>query len=341
MKDFIFAVAIFALILLLMPLLLAETGDNVKQSNVAYANGAKTVEIDGNTANENKDEGTFEIHDAAMVGDQQIPAFDFICGVVAGEMPAQYSPEALKAQAVAAFSYCSYIREHGGAVGGTSITTGENVAYLSKADAQKLWGSSFDANWSKIENAVKAVDGKAMFYGGDVIEATYCAMSSGVTENSKDVWGNSVPYLVEVQSPGDALQKDFETHVTVTQADFRTNVAAAVKGAVFNKDPRRWLTDVKRSGAGGIITATLCGKAVSGDDIRTIFGLRSTDFTVSFAKGKFTFDVKGFGHGVGMSQCGAEYMAQQGKSWQQILEWYYKGVSIGNYDWSKDNPKTI
>jgi stage II sporulation protein D len=166
-------------------------------------------------------------------------------------------------------------------------------------------------------------------------------MSSGVTENSKDVWGNSVPYLVEVQSPGDKLQKDFETHVTVTQTDFHTSVAAVVKGAVFSSNPRSWLMDVKRSDAGGVTTATLCGKNVSGGDIRTIFGLRSTDFTVSFNSGKFTFDVKGFGHGVGMSQCGAEYMAQQGKSWQEILEWYYPGVSVGNYDWSGDGSKII
>ncbi len=341
MKDFIFTVAIFAIILLMTPLLLAETGNNVKHVSAAYANGTETVEIDGNTNNDNAKGGSFEIDNASTGEKQQIDAFDFICGVVAGEIPAEYNTEALKAQAVAAFSYCSYIREHGFGIQGNSITTGENVAYLPKSEAQKLWGSNFGANWGKIENAVKSVDGKALFYDGDVIQATYYAMSSGITESSKDVWGDSVPYLVEVQSPGDKLQKDYETHVTVTKEDFHKSVAAYVKGAVFNKDPKKWIAGIKRSKAGGVITADLCGKTVSGGDIRTIFGLRAADFTVSFANGKFTFDVKGFGHGVGMSQCGAEYMAEQGKSFEEILEWYYPGVSVGNYDWSTEENKII
>lgn len=327
MKDYIIAIAVFALILLITPMLMAGKSSNVKQKSTTYAS-CSSVKIDKNSAAQ-KDSGDFSIHNLSTGKEEDLDAFDFICGVVAAEVPAEYNPEALKAQAVSAFSYCAFQREHG-----AGISTGESVAYLSKDDAQKKWGGDFEKDWAKIEDAVRAVDGKAIYYKGSLAESTFYDMSSGTTESCKDIWGNDVPYLVEVSSPGDKLQKNYETHVTLTKDQFRKIISSSLKDAKFDKNPANWLNISKRTGAGSVLNAALCGKTVTGAQIRSMLSLRSADFSVNYSKGKFDFDVYGYGHGVGMSQCGAQYLAQQGKNYEQIISWYYPGTNIANYDWN-------
>lgn len=326
MKDLRTAVAIFAVALLLIPLILALSGNDVNNSSYTYSSKDEAVKPDVKDI-------TFEVRDCRSGAQSKVAGFDLICGVVAGEMPSEYDEQALEAQAVAAFSYCCYLREH--STGGAYIRIGMDVAYLPCGSAKKLWGADFERQWNKIEDAVRKVYGKALFYGGRVIEATYCDMSSGITESCKDVYGNTLPYLVEVASPGDKLEKDYLTHVTLTLRQFKAKVCASYPGASFYSGsrggPEKFLANIKRSGAGGVNTATLCGESVTGRNIRGIFGLRSANFTLDYSGGKFTFAVRGYGHGVGMSQCGAEYMARQGVSWQNILKWYYKGAVIGNY----------
>lgn len=324
MKDWIIAVAIFALILLFTPMLLAGTGKTVNNSSYTYSSKEKIIDSTSKDI-------TFRVRDFQSGVQDTVVGFDFICGVVAGEMPSEYNEQALKAQAVAAFSYCCYLREH--STGGAYIRIGMDVAYLPRDSAKKLWGTDFEKQWGKIEKAVRQVYGKALFYDGNVIEATYCDMSSGITESCKDVYGNVLPYLVEVASPGDKLEKDYLSHVTLTLEQFIEKVSASDSEAKFDIEPEKFLVNIRRSGAGGVDTATLCGKNVTGRNIRSIFSLRSTNFTLAYSGGKFTFTVKGYGHGVGMSQCGAQYMARHGSSWQDILRWYYKGTTIGDYNY--------
>lgn len=331
MKDFIITVAIFALVLLVTPMLAMGKSDNVKQKAHVYAS-CTTVKIDKNPELSTQN-GNFCIHDLSSGKEQTLDAFDFICGVAAAEVPAEYNLEALKAQAVSAFSYCAYQREHS-----TGITAGESVAYLSKEDAQKKWGGDFAKDWAKIEDAVRTVDGKAIYYKGNLAESTFYDMSSGTTENCKDIWGNDVPYLIEVSSPGDKLQKNYETHVTLTKDQFQKTVLSFYKDAKFDKSPENWLCITKRTSAGSVLSAALCGKTVTGSQIRSMLGLRSADFSVTYSNGRFDFDVKGYGHGVGLSQCGAQYMALQGKNYEQIIAWYYPGTNIGNYDWNSSKP---
>lgn len=327
MKDYIVVVAIFALILLFTPMLMAGKSNNVNQPSKTYASCA-TVKIDKNTA-ESKDNGDFTIHNISTGKEETVGAFNFVCGIVAAEMPVEYNSEALKAQAASAFTYCCYQREHG-----VGITAGESVAYLSKEDAQKIWGNKFLSYWGKIESAVHAVEGKAIYYKGSLAESTFYDMSSGTTESCKDIWGSDVPYLIEVSSPGDKLQKNYETHTNLTKDRFQKIIKSSFKDAEFDKNPQNWLIITKRSSAGSVLTAVLCGKPVTGLQIRSMLGLHSADFSVTYSNENFDFCVKGYGHGVGMSQCGAQYMAQQGKSYEEIIAWYYPGTSIGNYDWN-------
>lgn len=314
MKDYIIAAAIFVLVILILPLVLANSGKRVNKSEPVYASLATTQgDVD------------FTVTEAPKGLKSTVEGFDFVCGVVAGEMPSDYDPEALKAQAVAAFSYCCYLSQHG-----RTIEPGEDVAYLPRSEAQKEWGKDFSARYGKIEGAVRDVYGKALFYGGVVVEANFFSISSGVTESSRDVFGEDLPYLVEVKSPGDQLAKGYETHVAISVPQFEKKVREAYSGALFG-DPESFVTHIKRSGAGGVLTADLCGRTVPGTEIRELFSLRSTNFTVSAGGGKIDFDVKGYGHDVGMSQCGAQYMALEGKSWRQILAWYYPGTAVGDY----------
>ncbi|CDZ23670.1 putative membrane protein [[Clostridium] cellulosi] len=318
MKDFIIPVAIFLLLMLLIPMISLINAKKVNNHVNTYASASQTISI-------KSDNFTFKIKDGKTGNYETVKGFDFICGVVAGEMPASYNVEALKAQAVAALTYCLYQNENG------TIVTGLSIAYLTPEEQKKRWSSNYENNKKKIEHAVSEVYGKVLTYDGKIIDAVFFNMSSGITENCKDVFGKELPYLVEVSSPGDTLQEDFISHTALTLDEFKAKVKGFDKDADFSGNPADYLKIEKRSGAGGVISARLCGKEVSGRDIRSIFGLRSANFTLSYKDGTFDFEVKGNGHGVGMSQRGAQYMAQQGKNWREILKWYYKGAEISDY----------
>lgn len=329
MKDFIAAVAVFMVLLLIIPTIVVGAAFDVNKQSTLNASSTGVRQAGKSAAL--PDDVVFKIRDAKTGAQQNVGGYELICGIVAGEMPSEYDSEALKAQAVSAFSYCMYIREN--TKDGVCVT-GKDVAYLPENSAKKLWGGDFEKQWAKIDAAVRAVYGKALFYDGRIIEANYFDMSSGCTENNNDVFGNFEPYLVEVKSPGDCLEKGFKTQVKFSLKEFESRVKAFDSKTVFGKDPSHFIEIKKRSGAGGILEAALCGKKVTGRQIRSLFDLRSANFTFAYNGGKdpsFTFVVLGYGHGVGMSQCGAQYMAKQGKNWRDIVTYYYKGAQIGDY----------
>lgn len=330
MKGFATIIAVFSALMLLIPLIALGGGKTMQYSSSENSSELSNINsID-----------TFKVLDVKTDKVETLGAIDYVCGVVAAEEFPTFHTEALKAQAVASFTYAvyrvEYNKKHPNATseykGADFSTDTSSSAYISKEDAKKLWGNSFDYDWNKIYDAVTSVADKIMIYNNEPIAAVYCAMSSGTTENSKDVWGADVPYLVEVQSVGDTLAPDFETKVNITQEQFKQKVLAKYSNAVFSVTPSQWIDKYSRSNAGGVITAEVCGKNLRGEDIRALFNLRSANFNLTLKNGVFTFDVKGYGHGVGMSQYGAEYMALQGKNWEDILKWYYKGVQIINYD---------
>lgn len=332
MKDIVISVAIFAVFLFTIPFIALSGAKTVHYDEIKYSSsGAKA-----NT------EQQFKVLNYQTGEIENIGALDLICGVVAAEVPASFEPEALKAQAVAAFTEAVHLREYNlSHPGGIADFKGADVStnpascfgYLSKEDAQKKWGSHFNEYWGKITSAVSAVSNKVLEYNGTPIIAAFCSMSSGTTESSKDVWGSDQPYLVEVSSAGDTQAPGFLSTVNYTESEFKAKVAAKYSDAKFSADPATWITQIQRSNAGGVISANVCGKAMKGEDIRTLFGLRSANFTLGIQNKTFTFTVKGNGHGVGMSQYGAEYMAKQGKKYDEILKWYYKGVELADYQW--------
>lgn len=254
----------------------------------------------------------------------------FLYGAIATEMAPTAPLEALKAQGVASYTYYSLLREQqrlkpNSTLNGAdfSANTQNWQIYVTKEQMQSRWGSEFNANYDKLTQAVDAVYGQVLKNSGELIDATYFAISAGKTETSEDIWGGKRTYLVSVASPGDVFAGGYQTTVTMTADQFKTAAAKAEPKAKFGSDPAAWVGESKRTAVGSVETIQIGGVAMTGNTARNAFGLRSANFTVTYANGNFTFLVKGYGHGVGMSQAGAQYMANQGSSYKQILEWYY------------------
>lgn len=343
MKKILILMGFWTLILLLLPFLL------VKGWNSSYAKWALSFEKEGVVdaisvgQNETKDK-TIKMLISAKNEVAEITVFDYLCGVVAAELPIGTPEEALKAQAVAAFTYMTYrmeaelskpgiITEHKGAYICDDST--HCLAFISKENAKTKWGQKlFDENWGKIEKAVGAVLGKVITYGGEPINAVFSAMSAGTTESAKDVWGEDVPYLTAVNSEWDGKATDFASEVKVSEANFKSVMLTLDSTIKFEGEPAKWLGEVQKTASGGIKSIKIGGKDFSGTAIRKAFTLKSTHFTLAFADGNFTFSVKGNGHGVGLSQTGAIYMANAGKSYEEILKYYYKDVNLEDFVWN-------
>ena len=259
---------------------------------------------------------------------------EFLYGAVATEMSPESPIEALKAHAVSAYTYYSRLRTQQKEKPDASLKGADFSAdisgwklYTTKAEMQKRWGGKFDTYYQTLEKVADAVYGQTLQEDGQLICATYYAISSGNTEAAKDIWGGDYSYLVPVASPGDLYASGYST--TVALAPQQVQQASQKQwGISLNGDPSKWFGKAERTSSGSVKNQTLGGKTVKGGEVRTAFGLRSANYTVTYANDKFTFSVKGYGHGVGMSQAGAEYMARHGSDYKQILEWYYPGAKL-------------
>ncbi len=258
---------------------------------------------------------------------------DYLQGVLRAEMPASFAQDALCAQAVAARTYTYYKMQNGGNHGDTAdICTDHSCcqAFLGKDRAAENWGKNAERYEAKIENAVSATDGQVMLYGGAPILAVFHSSSAGETWNSGEVWAQDLPYLQSVSSPEGEGVPNYYSTVELTEAEFREKFLAARPEADLSGPASGWIRDPVMDGV-HVESVTIGGVSVSGPSVRSIFGLRSASFTAEAGDGKITFYVTGYGHGVGLSQYGANAMAKAGSTWREILEHYYTGVTIGTW----------
>lgn len=251
---------------------------------------------------------------------------DYIFGVVAAEMPAEYCEEALKAQAVAAYTYALYkIKENADKPYDITDSFATDQHYIDEQETQKKWGEKAAKNSEKIKNAVKSVEGEYISYSGEPILALYHAISGGKTENILDVFSVELPYLVSCDSIGDLLDAEYQSSVVLTPEQFSTILKDKV---TLSGEAKDWVGQIQHRDNGYVKSVNVCGKEFKGTEIRSIFSLRSANFDLSYDGVSFNFNVRGYGHGVGMSQTGAEYMAKQGGTYKEILMWYYKNCEI-------------
>lgn len=254
-----------------------------------------------------------------------LSAEDYIFGVVAAEMPALYEEEALKAQAVAAYTY--YIKKSVSKNGDYDITDDYTVdqAFITPEKAREKWGEEAEKYEKKLRDCVKSVLYKKVTYKGEPASTVYHAISSGKTEKAADIWGGDYPYLISVDSSFDKLSGSYlsTAKFTTDQLKERLKSFVSVTEATGNG-----IADIKRTEAGSVTSLTVWGKSIGGIDFRKALELRSSDFDVEYKEGVYTFTVRGYGHGIGMSQNGANYLAQQGKSYEEILLHYYSGCTV-------------
>lgn len=242
---------------------------------------------------------------------------DYVIGVVGSEMPALFNSEALKAQSVAARTYALKKTS----MGATLTSTTSDQVYKTNDQLKAMWGNSYDTYYNKVKNAVLATKGEVMTYNGNYIDAVYFSTSNGRTEDPIYVWSYTQPYLKSVDSKWDIGTTFFNATKTISKSEISSKLGV-------NLTSISEITINSLTTGGRVNSVTIAGKEFTGVQIRTLLGLRSADFTVSESGNNIVFTTKGWGHGVGMSQYGANGMANAGYSYSQILKHYYTGISI-------------
>ena len=268
-------------------------------------------------------------------GTEQLSLRDYLPGVVAAEMPAAYHPDALRAQAVAARTYILYKETVTTAAHPEAAVCRDSScckAWLSPQELRERWGENYSLWWDKICAAVEDTDGMYLSYDGQAIQAVFHASSPGRTEDSAALWG-AAPYLVSVDSPETAeTVAGLVSEVTVDAESFRSAILALDAGADLTGDPGGWVGEASLTEGGRVDTLPIGGVPFSGQALRTAFSLRSAAFTLRWDGSAFVFTVSGYGHGVGMSQVGADLLAEEGMTWEEILAHYYPGTALERLD---------
>lgn len=265
----------------------------------------------------------------------EVTIADYLPGVLAGEMPAAFEPEALKAQAIAARTYIMYCTLHENSSHPEAAVCNDATcckAYLDEDARREIWQESFDEYLKKLNSAVVATDGIYLTYEGEPIQAVFHSSSSGMTASSGELW-SELPYLISVSSPETADDvPNFVTTVEVTAKDFSDTILAAYPEANLGDDAASWIGESDATGSGRTGHVTVGGVSITGAEMRGLFELRSSAFTLEYDDESFVFTVTGYGHGVGMSQYGANVMAKSGSTFEEILMHYYPGAQLSQED---------
>lgn len=252
---------------------------------------------------------------------ESVPIEEYVIGVVAGEVPASFDLEALKAQAVASRTYALEHKQRSKTNYDVMDNT-QNQVYINYEDMKNKWENNYDENLNKITNAVNSTKGEVLLYDNNLIDAMFFSTSNGYTENSENVFSSKKPYLVSVPSPWDKQESPvFKTTSLISKKEFLFNLG-------FPDSNEINISDVKTTNTKRVISLNINGKKFKGSEIKSIFKLRSTSFSIEIKEDKVNFIVNGFGHGVGMSQYGANGMAKEGYDYKDILKHYYKNCEI-------------
>lgn len=262
---------------------------------------------------------------------EEVALDNYLCNVVSAEMPVDFEKEALKAQAIVARTYTIYKinnKKHENADICDDSTCCQ--AWISKEDRLARWDGDKEAKWSKIEECVNETKGKIITYNNQPINAFFHSNSGGKTELPVDVWGggSNMPYLQVVETSGEDAYSQYNSEVELTNEELLEKLKAKYTDIQidFNNDDDIKILEYTSSGR--VKTIKFGNHEISGTEARNIFGLRATNFDISKNEGKIKFTVKGYGHGVGMSQTGADSMAKSGSTAEDIIQHFYVGVEI-------------
>jgi stage II sporulation protein D len=282
----------------------------------------------------NKESPKIDIYNHKLGKYQKIDLEEYLSGVLAGEMSPDFDIEALRAQAIAARTYVMYKMDrpypsrHKKAVVCTDFKHCQE--YKSYSELQKINGKEWmKSRYFKIQEAVKSTKGQIIAYDDKAILPLYFSTSSGKTENSEEVFSASYPYLKSVDSPYDKISPKFISKMSMSNKEFVNSMKRANGSISLSElNLENQISVVEKSKGGAVDKIKIGNKTFAGTEIRTIFGLNSANFEIVFNGENLEFNVKGYGHGVGMSQWGAEGMAKDGSKYYEILSHYYSNTSI-------------
>ena len=244
---------------------------------------------------------------------------EYVVGVVAAEMPASFNEEALKAQAIASRTYAVYKMQNSNSDYDV-ITDVSNQRYITIEEMKDKWKDDFQKYYDKVLDAVNKTKGMVMLYNDKIVEAYYFAMSNGYTEDVSLVFSEKLDYLKSVESGYDKLQKNFKVTIEFSKEEVCNKLNINCSNLLFG--------NINRSNTGRVNTIYINEIEYRGTEIRKKLGLRSTDFTIEEKDNKIYITTKGYGHGVGMSQYGANGLALNGYNYEEILKYFYQNIKI-------------
>lgn len=242
---------------------------------------------------------------------------EYLIGVVAGEMPASFHTEALKVQAIIARTYALKSIEKNKILTDTTSTQ----VYIDKQQMYKKWGADFNKYYFKIKEAVNNTEGTIITYNNQLIDAVYFANSNGYTEDSQEVWGYNIPYLKSVESP-------FDTNTTRYKKTINKSFEEISNILGFTVDKNVSIYNILKNNSNRVTSITINNKTYTGLEIRNLLNLNSTDFEIEITNEGLIITTYGYGHGVGVSQYGANGMANLGYNYEDIIKYYYKEVEL-------------
>ena len=252
---------------------------------------------------------------------QTINLEDYLIGVVPSESPLYFEDEALKAQAVAARTYALKQMQNNNQNSFDVTDDTYSQVYSDLDTLRSRWGEYFDQNYNRIKNIVDSTRGQYVSYNGDIIYAFFFSTSNGYTEDNKDVFGADLPYLKVVDSSFDAEETDgFKVTTTFSKEDFYNDLGLPYSDELI-------ITDVVRTASNRVASLYINGNYFNGISFQYKLGLRSNDYEI-VDNGNIEITTKGFGHGVGLSQYGANALAKRHKNYEEILKYYYQGTEL-------------
>lgn len=279
--------------------------------------------------------GTIKLYHTKSDTVETLPIDEYLYGVVSAEMPANYEEEALKAQAVVARTYTIYqISSSGGKHKDKGADMCDNSgccqAWISKEDRLNKWSEDKkEEYWNKIVEAVDSTAGKIVTYNGKAIDAFFHSNSGGETETVSSVWGGKdLPYLQSVETSGESDYAQYSSEVKITKEDFIKKMKEEYDDLKIDFKKNDAIKILEYTGSGRVKTIKVGNVEIAGTKIRSLLGLKSTNFSVKIDGDNIIFSVIGYGHGVGMSQTGADSLAKQGYSYEDIIKHFYSGVEI-------------
>ncbi len=263
---------------------------------------------------------------------EEIELDNYLLGVVSSEMPATFEQEALNAQSLVARTYTLYTIKNSKKHENADICddSGCCQAWISKEDRLAKWDENLrEENWNKIEKAVNTTKGKIITYNGEIIDSFFHSNSGGVTETPVGVWGGTnYPYLQSVETSGEENYSQYSSEVVLSKEEFKNKILEKHQDLNINFEEENCIEITEYTESNRVKTIRVGNINISGVEMRTLLGLRSTNFTFQFEGDNIKFNVIGYGHGVGMSQTGADSMAKQGSNYEEIIKHFYTGVEI-------------